>query len=87
MFLVAGPGSARDRREGDPAVLHQQDGRSSARHRDVGAAYTDDDHRFIENGFKAILLRSFPLPADDPSGDERFRALLDALDRVHRRDG
>jgi hypothetical protein len=67
-------------------VLQHQDGRLSARTPTVQSSYTDDDHKFIENGFKSIMQRAFPLPAADPTTDDRFQALLDALERVHQRD-
>jgi hypothetical protein len=52
----------------------------------VRTSYTDDDHRFIEKSFKAILQRAFPLPSEDKDADDRFEALLDALKRVSDRD-
>ncbi len=57
----------------------------SARRANVRTGYTDDDHKFIETSFKAILNRAYPLPAEDE--DDRFQALLDALSRVSDRDG
>jgi hypothetical protein len=63
-----------------------RDGRLSGSRANLRTSYTDDDHKFIETTFKAILQRAFPLPSKDKIADDRFEALLDALQRVSDRD-
>jgi hypothetical protein len=65
-------------------LLHQRDGRLSAREDDLRSRYSDDE-RFITDEFSSNLRRAFPLPCDGQEAEDRFRVLLEALRQVHNR--